>query len=197
VYSVHRNHIEWLCGITPPHTKSHQLRTIKERGHINFVPWLYVVTSTPYPEWMCTVQTVVLILPCISCIRKMHFWIGNKILLNSLCWLGLGRNCMPSSLQAGGAGPWLESQTQKLCIKFFKDKLVGRYLWQELLYFQFNRIFSKCKEQLASEAPPEVSRIWTYVLCVTICACHRCRWYRWWTLTCEYLRKFSKNSKRS
>ncbi len=22
--------------------------------------------------------------------------------------------------------------------------------------------------------------------------CHRCRWYRWCTLTCEYLRKFSK-----
>jgi hypothetical protein len=22
--------------------------------------------------------------------------------------------------------------------------------------------------------------------------CHRCRWHRWCTLTCEYLRKFSK-----
>ncbi len=22
--------------------------------------------------------------------------------------------------------------------------------------------------------------------------CHRCRWYRWYTLTCEYLREFSK-----
>jgi hypothetical protein len=23
--------------------------------------------------------------------------------------------------------------------------------------------------------------------------CHRCRWYRWCTLTCEYLREFAKN----
>ncbi len=25
--------------------------------------------------------------------------------------------------------------------------------------------------------------------------CHRCRWHRWQTLSCEYLREFSKNSK--
>jgi hypothetical protein len=56
VYSVHRNHIEWLCGITPPHTKSHQLRTRNERSYINSVPWLYAVTSTPYHEWMWSHQ---------------------------------------------------------------------------------------------------------------------------------------------
>ncbi len=59
VYSVDRNHIEWLCGITPaayqiastPYydfTRSHQLRTMTLRSHINSVPWLYAVTSTPY-----------------------------------------------------------------------------------------------------------------------------------------------------
>jgi hypothetical protein len=34
-----------------PHTKSHQLRTMNARSHINSVPWLYTVTSTPYQEW--------------------------------------------------------------------------------------------------------------------------------------------------
>jgi hypothetical protein len=61
-YSVHRNHVEWLCGITPaswqiastPYhkcTPSHQLRNMNERGHINSVPWMNAVTQTPYHEW--------------------------------------------------------------------------------------------------------------------------------------------------
>ncbi len=44
LYSVHRNHVEWLCGITPT-------RTMNARGHINSVPWMTAVTSTPYHEW--------------------------------------------------------------------------------------------------------------------------------------------------
>ena len=51
-YSVHRNHIEWLCGITLAASKLHQLRTMTLRCHINSVPWLYAVTTTPYHE--CT-----------------------------------------------------------------------------------------------------------------------------------------------
>ncbi len=55
LYSVHRNHVEWLCGITPtPYhecSRSHQLRTMNDRGHINSVPWMYAVTLTPYHEW--------------------------------------------------------------------------------------------------------------------------------------------------
>ncbi len=54
VYSVHRNHIEWLCGITPaaykiastPYydfTRSYQLRTMTLRGHTNSVPWMHAV----------------------------------------------------------------------------------------------------------------------------------------------------------
>ncbi len=55
LYSGHRNHVEWLCGITPtPYhecSRSHQLRTMNDRGHINSVPWMYAVTLTPYHEW--------------------------------------------------------------------------------------------------------------------------------------------------
>jgi hypothetical protein len=55
LYSVHRNHVEWLCGITStPYyecSRSHQLRTMNDRGHINSVPWMYAVTQTPYHEW--------------------------------------------------------------------------------------------------------------------------------------------------
>ena len=31
--------------------ESHQLRTMNARGHINSVPWMTAVTSTPYHEW--------------------------------------------------------------------------------------------------------------------------------------------------
>jgi hypothetical protein len=69
LYSVHRNHVEWLCGITPatcqitstPYnecTRSHQLRTMNERGHTNFVPWMNAVTPTPYHECTQFVDTV-------------------------------------------------------------------------------------------------------------------------------------------
>ncbi len=55
LYSVHRNHVEWLCGITPtPYhecSRSHQLCTMNDRGHINSVLWMYAVTITPYHEW--------------------------------------------------------------------------------------------------------------------------------------------------
>jgi hypothetical protein len=34
-----------------PHGKSHQLRTTNARRHINSVPWMNAVTSTPYHEW--------------------------------------------------------------------------------------------------------------------------------------------------
>jgi hypothetical protein len=62
LYSEHRNHTEWLCGITPaayqiastPYhecTQSHQLRTMTLHGHINSLPWMNAVTSTPYHEW--------------------------------------------------------------------------------------------------------------------------------------------------
>jgi hypothetical protein len=71
-------------------------------------------------------------LPCIRRLWKMHSWIGNKILLKSLCWLA--GNFMLSSLQAGGTGPWFESRTC-IYIKVFIDKLVWRYMWQGLLYF--------------------------------------------------------------
>ena len=33
------------------HAKSHQLRTMNARRHINSVPWMHAVTSTPYHEW--------------------------------------------------------------------------------------------------------------------------------------------------
>jgi hypothetical protein len=47
LYSVHRNHVEWLCGITPtPYhewPRSHQLRTMNDRGHTNSVLWMHAV----------------------------------------------------------------------------------------------------------------------------------------------------------
>ncbi len=85
--------------------------------------------------WSYTVQTVELILPCIGSIPHLHSCIEKKILLNSLCWLG-GKFMLSSSKQVG-TGPWFESRTwHKICIKFFKDKLVWIYLWQGLLYFK-------------------------------------------------------------
>ena len=47
IATVHRNHVEWLCGITstPYHEwpRSHQLRTMNDRGHTNSVPWMHAV----------------------------------------------------------------------------------------------------------------------------------------------------------
>ncbi len=58
-YTVHRKctvYTEITCSDSAeshqPHTKSHQLRTMNACGHINSIPWLYVVTSTPFHE--CT-----------------------------------------------------------------------------------------------------------------------------------------------
>ncbi len=64
LYSEHRNHTEWLCGITPTAyryliastlyhecTQSHQLHTMTLNSPINTVPWMNAVTSTPYHEW--------------------------------------------------------------------------------------------------------------------------------------------------
>jgi hypothetical protein len=67
--TVYTEYKEWLCRITPaacqiaptPYhecTRSHQLRTMTERGHINSVPWLNAVTSTPYHECTQIVDSV-------------------------------------------------------------------------------------------------------------------------------------------
>jgi hypothetical protein len=50
------NSVPWMHAVTstPYHewTRSHQLRTMNERGHTNSVPWMNAVTPTPYHE--CT-----------------------------------------------------------------------------------------------------------------------------------------------
>jgi hypothetical protein len=58
-----------LYGITPaayqiasiPYhewTRSHQLPTMNERGHINSVPWMNEIAPTPYYEWPQFVDSV-------------------------------------------------------------------------------------------------------------------------------------------
>ncbi len=69
------------------------------------------------------VQSLYLILPCIQCIRKMHSWIGNKILLKSLCWLS-GKFMLSSLPASAGRTPVRISNFTKIFVKFFKDKLV-------------------------------------------------------------------------
>jgi hypothetical protein len=50
------NSVPWMHAVTStPYlewTRSHQLRTMNERGHTNSVPWMNAVTPTPYHE--CT-----------------------------------------------------------------------------------------------------------------------------------------------
>ncbi len=58
LYSVHRNHLEWLCGIeSTPYlecTRSHQLRKVTLRGHTNSVPWMYAIGPKNRLSKLCT-----------------------------------------------------------------------------------------------------------------------------------------------
>ncbi len=58
--------------------------------------------------------------------------------------------------------------------------LVCHRSWTPVAIFNFN----STKGNWWQNFPP--------VLLIPVAICHRCRWYRWCTLTCEYLRKFSK-----
>ncbi len=57
------------------YTKSHQLRTVNERGHINSVPWLHAVTSTPYHEWT-RLSTLIQFKQRIFWTNCVHSWCG-------------------------------------------------------------------------------------------------------------------------
>ncbi len=50
----HQLSVPWMLAVTstPYHEwpRSHQLRTMNERGHTNSVPWMNAVTPTPYHE---------------------------------------------------------------------------------------------------------------------------------------------------
>ncbi len=86
VYSVHRNHIEWLCGITlvayqisstPYHyfTRSpHQLRTMNDRGRTNPVPWTHAVCR------LCQV-TFIQFNQMFLCTNCVHSWYGVGVTL--------------------------------------------------------------------------------------------------------------------
>ncbi len=47
-----RNTLSVFAESHQQHAKSHQLHTMNARSHINSVPWMHKVTSTPYHKWM-------------------------------------------------------------------------------------------------------------------------------------------------
>ncbi len=73
VYSVHRNHLEWLCGIeSTPYlecTPSNQLRKVTLRGHTNSVAWMYAIgPKNP----LAKLRTFIVR----SCCDRVHSWYG-------------------------------------------------------------------------------------------------------------------------
>ncbi len=69
-------------------------------------------------------------------------------------------------------GKWQKSSNWKILIILFG------YLWVVELTYTYIFAFKFSLRCLQPDIVPII--------------CHRCRWYRWWTLTCEYLREFSK-----
>ncbi len=75
----------------------------------------------------------------------------------------------------GTGGKWKKSSIIKVLVILFG------HLWEVELTYRYIFAF---KFTLRSHQPDIVPII-----------CHRCRWYQWCTLTCEYLREFSKKFK--
>ncbi len=70
--------------------------------------------------------------------------------------------------------------------RWHRRQICRRYRWHRW------QICHRCQQHKGNwwqNLPP--------VLLIPVAICHRCYWHRWCTLTCEYLREFSKNSKRS
>ncbi len=104
--------------------------------------------------------------------------------------------------------------------KIFNQKNFNNFVWSPLgsrgniyinfclqVHFQVSAAWycshylppvSTTQGELVSKLPP-VSLIpvanLPLVLLIPAAICHRCRWHRWCTLTCEYLRKFPKKFK--
>jgi hypothetical protein len=84
----------------------HQLRTMTLRGHIDSVPWLYDITSTPYHEWthshqLRTMNSHSLLTP------SSHFHSLNQMIF----W----PNCVQRQRQPGAVGPLADMLCEVRC----------------------------------------------------------------------------------
>jgi hypothetical protein len=95
-----------------PRAKSYQLRTMNERCHINSVPWMNAVTSTPYHEWTRSHQLRTMNARSLSS-PSSHFY--SDQLRNS--WYGVGVTAFIHGTELMQFGK-VTLRSTKICIKW-------------------------------------------------------------------------------
>ncbi len=108
VQCTQKPHGVTLRNHTSPHTKSHQLRTMNVRGYNNSIPWMNLVTSTPYHEWTQSYQLCTMNARSFR-LRQVTFIQFNQKIFRTNCvhsWYGVGVTVFIHGTELMQFGKW-------------------------------------------------------------------------------------------